>query len=104
MQPGDLILVKTPNKMYELVRRIFDSPYDHLVVVVDDSRSLHISFPITKLVPTYLFTHEPREPLIVRPALSDLDREKFLFDLKHDTVGKRYDTGRIMKLFSSTVW
>jgi DeoR/GlpR family transcriptional regulator of sugar metabolism len=35
LKPGDLILIKTPNTMYELMRKIYNTPYDHIVVVVD---------------------------------------------------------------------
>lgn len=68
---GDLILIKTPNTTYELMRKIYNSPYDHIVVVVDQERCLHISYPRAKLVPSYLFTHSVREPLVIRPNLSD---------------------------------
>lgn len=104
VKPGDLILVKTPNKMYEAVRRIYSTPYDHIVVVVDDSRCLHISYPIAKLVPTYLFTHELREPLVLRPNLSQGERDKFLYEVKHDTVGKRYDSARLMGFMRASLW
>ena len=66
-KPGDIILVKTPSRFYNLMRKLFQSEYDHTVVVVDDERCLHISYPRAKLVPTYLFTHIMREPLIIRP-------------------------------------
>ena len=71
VKPGDLILVKTPNRMYEAMRRIYATPYDHVVVVVDEVRCLHISFPIAKLVPTYMFTDLKREPLVLRPNLTE---------------------------------
>jgi hypothetical protein len=102
--PGDLILVKTPNTLYQAFRRIYSTPYDHVVVVVDSDRCLHISFPRAKLVPTYLFTHIKREPLVLRPNLSLNEIEKFLFDLKHNTVGKRYDSGRAFQYMRQSVW
>ena len=88
VKPGDLILIKTPNKFYEMMRKIYNSHYDHIVVVVDTERCLHISFPRAKLVPTYLFTHIIREPLVIRPVMADTEIEKFLFNIKHSTVGK----------------
>lgn len=35
LKPGDLILIKTPNTIYEMMRKIYNTPYDHIVVVVD---------------------------------------------------------------------
>ena len=75
VQPGDLILVNTPNALYETMRRVYSTPYDHLVVVVDETRSLHISYPRAKLVPTYLFTHSARQPLVIRPNLQQKERD-----------------------------
>ena len=104
VKPGDLILVKTPKTMYATLRKIYATPYDHIVVVVDTERCLHISYPRAKLVPTYLFTHSKREPLVLRPNLSEADLEKFLFDIKHHTVGKRYDSGRVFNYMKQSVW
>ena len=78
------------------MRRAFDSTYDHIVVVVDSERCLHISYPRAKLVPTYLFTHAKREPIVLRPMLQQEEIDKFLFDLKHETVGKYYDSARVL--------
>lgn len=76
-----------------------------MVVVVDDTRSLHISYPRAKLVPTYLFTHSRREGLLIRPKwVDDKQRDQFLFSLKHATVGKRYDTFRVFNLSRMTIF
>jgi hypothetical protein len=81
--------------MYEMMRKIYNTPFDHIVVVVDTERCLHISYPRAKLVPSYLFTHSVRDPLVIRPNISDLEIERFLFNIKHNTVGKRYDVRRV---------
>lgn len=96
-------MLKTPASIYEAARWICSQPYDHVVVVVDSERSLHISYPRAKLVPTYLFTHVKREPLLIRPNLNKEKIEKFLFDIKHATVGKKYDSGALMTLVTSQV-
>jgi len=62
VRPGDLILIKTPSTFYGLMRRLFESKYDHTVVVVDEERSLHITYPRARLVPTYIFMHILRDP------------------------------------------
>lgn len=102
VRPGDLILIKTPSTFYGLMRRLFESKYDHTVVVVDEERSLHITYPRARLVPTYLFMHILREPLVIRLNLfhskqtQDLvKKELFLFNLKHAAIGKSYDASKV---------
>lgn len=86
------------------MRKIYNSPYDHIVVVVDQERCLHISFPRAKLVPTYLFTHIIREPLVIRPVMASAEVEKFLFNIKHSTVGKQYDSARVLNFMKQSIW
>ncbi len=91
LQPGDLILIKTPSSIYEAFRRIGESHFDHIVrvvcnimlqaVVLDEHSSLHISYPSAKVVPTILFTHKKKTPMIIRPRLNDLERNQFLNNL-----------------------
>jgi len=79
LQPGDMIFVKTSNALYSTLRKIFDNEYDHIVVVVNEHQSLHISWPHAKLVPTYMFSHTRRAPLVVRPLkITDKQRELFI--------------------------
>ena len=52
VRPGDLILTKTPSAVFALLREIGSTEYDHLLAVIDEERSLHISYPRAKLVPT----------------------------------------------------
>ena len=103
--PGDLILIKTPNPIYAAIRRLHGQTYDHVVVVIDDARSLHISYPRAKLVPTYLFTHSIREGLLIRPKWVNTEQcDQFLFSLKHATVGKKYDSFRVFNLSRMTIF
>ena len=67
LQPGDLILTRTPSVIYAFFRGLGYSDYDHIAVVLDEHYSLHISYPRAKRVPTVLFTHIKREPLVIRP-------------------------------------
>ena len=101
-KPGDLILVKTPSSFYNTMRKLFQSDYDHTVLVVDEERCLHISYPTAKLVPTYLFTHIIREPLVIRLNVfssskieDQTKRELFLLNIKHSSIGKKYDSARV---------
>ena len=71
MQPGDLILTRTPSVIYAFFRGLGYSDYDHIAVVLDERYSLHISYPRSKKVPTSIFTHLKREPLVLRPKFAD---------------------------------
>ena len=103
VRPGDLILVTTPNVLYESMRKLYESRYDHVVVVVDEDRCLNITYPKAKLVPVRPFLLMQREPLVVRVNwTSDLQRKQFISNLKHSSVGKRYDSQRVFQYFRTT--
>ena len=55
IQPGDIILVKTPNFFYETLRKLYKTEHDHAVLIVDAQRCLHISYPKARLVPLEQF-------------------------------------------------
>jgi hypothetical protein len=107
--PGDIVVVKTPNIFYGLMRKLTQNEYDHTVVVVDEERCLHISYPTAKLVPSYLFMHVSREPIIIRTKEFAADiagarawsghgvRDLFVFNVMHNSVGKGYDNIRVTR-------
>lgn len=89
IQPGDIILVKTPNFFYETLRKLYGTEHDHAILVVDAERCLHISYPKARLVPVDQFLQPGRDPLLIKvTALSAHDRIKFISDVKHASVGK----------------
>ena len=98
LQPGDLILTKTPSVIYAFCRGLGHSDFDHIAVVLNDtSWCLHVSYPKAKTVPTHLFTHVKREPTILRPRFdSEQHREAFLRRVTQDTLGKSYDYYRVV--------
>ena len=51
VQPGDIIYVKTPNIFYDAMRKLYSTEHDHMIVVVDAERCLHITYPKAKLMP-----------------------------------------------------
>lgn len=79
LQPGDIILVKTPTFFNSKLRIIANAPYDHCVVVMDSSMTcLEISYPEAKLVEVWAFVNPNRKPLIIRPQMNDQQKEEFL--------------------------
>lgn len=76
------------------MRKMFESEYDHTLVATDSERSLHITHPRAKLVPTYQFMHPNREAIIIRvneKFLNEKSRNEFIYEIKHTSVGKKYD-------------
>ena len=74
VRPGDIIFVKTPNVFYDAMRKLYTSEHDHIIVVVDEERCLHITYPKAKLVPLKPFFLMKRDPLVVRVNFSDEQR------------------------------
>ena len=100
VQPGDIILIKTPSMVYSGLRNLFRYECDHALVVVDQERCLHISYPRAKLVPTWSYLQISKEPIIIRPTAKAMDeqtRQKFISDVKHEFVGKAYDSMRLVR-------
>jgi hypothetical protein len=104
LQIGDLIFVKTPKTFFQALRRICDEHYDHIVVVLDQEKCLHISYPTAKLVSTHVFSHVKRSPLIVRPKFSsEAKRHAFVNGLKDTVLGKRYDSLRVFNYLRQNI-
>ena len=107
LQPGDLILTKTPSCIYQMFRNLGGpSDYDHISVVLDETYSLHISYPRAKKVPTTLFTHIKREPMVIRPLFQTPEhKETFIKALQYEALGRQYDMNRVVHmLFSIQVY
>lgn len=99
MRPGDLILTQTPSQLFGYFRTKYVTTYDHVVAVIDSERSLHISYPIAKVVPTILFLQKKKHPLILRCNFeTEESRLKYIESVKHKFVGRKYDFKRIVHL------
>ena len=68
LEPGDIILVKTPSMLYSGLRKVFKNEYDHTLVSIDKERCLHISYPRAKLVPVIAYMHISREAIVIKPT------------------------------------
>ena len=102
VQVGDIILVQTPNIFYTQLRKLYGTEFDHAILVVDADRCLHITYPKAKLVPVDSFLKRQRNPVIVRVnqrSLSDENRLQFISNCKHASVGKLYDSTKLMQFF-----
>jgi hypothetical protein len=107
LQPGDIILVKTPNLFFDALRHVYNSDFDHTLVVVDNERCLHITYPKAKLVKTFQYMNVAREAIVIRPNLNALgpeQREQFIFNMKHASVGKIYNSRLVFSFFKKTLY
>lgn len=71
-------MLKTPNVFYDSLRKLYATDFDHVIIVVDHDRCLHISYPKAKLVPLQPFLNKRREPVVVRvndQTMNDDDRQ-----------------------------
>jgi hypothetical protein len=99
IEPGDLILTQTPSAMFGIFRDMGHTQYDHVVAVIDKERSLHISYPYAKLVPTILFVQDKKRPLVLKNKMEKLQKDNFIQSIKHNLVGKSYDYKRVIHFF-----
>jgi len=98
--PGDFILTQTPTQIFSLFRDMGQTKYDHLVIVIDEQRSLHISYPLAKLVPTTMFLDPSKRPLVLRCSqMSLIDKMQMVEEMKHTIVGRPYDYKRVLHFF-----
>ncbi len=68
VQPGDLLLIRTPGRIYSLGRKLTRNAYDHVAVVINEGKTLNIVPPRAVVVPVELMSHARRAPLILRPV------------------------------------
>ena len=94
LQPGDLIVVRTPGTFYHLFRRAAKHSVDHLAIVVENGMFLHVGPPTIRLLPVELLLTPNRRPLVFRPKLSEEELNQLLRSLK-SLIGQQYDTVRV---------
>ena len=99
LRPCDLVLVRTPGRFYELLRRCSRQPFDHLAVVMADGRVLHVGPPRIRLLPAELLLQPWRHPHVLRPRLSHSEAAAFLSSLSA-LVGRPYDTVKVLQLIA----
>lgn len=108
VQPGDIILVKTPTFMHTKIREFSNSVYDHCIVILSKSghenskepgkyslNCLQISYPKVKQCEAWPFMISCRQPMIIRPKISQENMKQFIAKSKK-LVGKRYNFRQLM--------
>ncbi|SPQ96454.1 unnamed protein product (mitochondrion) [Plasmodiophora brassicae] len=97
LQPGDLILVSTPGAFYSFFRSVTRQPYDHIAGVVTADTALHIGPYKARLLPIARFLTPSRHPLVLRPTLSNEERQNFVSALE-GMIGQDYNLVQVFDL------
>ena len=83
LQPGDLLIVKTPGIFYRIGRKLTKNSYDHIAVVLYNNETLNIVLPKAVIRPTIIFTKPNRIPLIMRPKWKNsIQRRIFIEEME----------------------
>ena len=99
VQPGDLILVRTPGSVYALFRRVSGHVYDHLAVVMEGGQVLHVGPPTIRLLPVALLLQPSRHPVVYRPQLSAAQRAELIASLQA-LIGSQYDAVKVFRFIA----
>ena len=98
VNPGDLILVASPGRVFGLARRLGGTDYDHVAVVARDGRTINIDKPSARLLPAERLLRPTLRPLVLRPVFaSDDERRRFVADIER-LVDAPYDVRRTLGL------
>lgn len=82
-EPGDILLVRSPQKTFRLGRRLMRTEHDHVSVVLGGGRALNIVHPRAVLTPLERMLVPGRSPALLRPAWpSEAARAAFVADLE----------------------
>lgn len=97
-EPGDLILVKSEGRLFDLGRRLTGNAYDHVAVVSSDGRTINIDKPGARLLPLERLLRPSLCPLVLRPRFGGEDeRARFVAEIER-LVSAPYDVRRTLWL------
>lgn len=103
LQPGDFILIQTPGNVYSSIRKTMDICYDHMAVLLDKDTVFHISPPVIRKISSNVFLMKKRNPLIIRPNLTAMQKEEFIKSLE-PCLGSKYDYSALFSLIGKKIY
>jgi hypothetical protein len=56
--------------LVQAISRATKHRYDHVAIIIDEERCLHISFPRARLIPTYNFLQKKWNAQVLRPSFN----------------------------------
>ncbi len=98
VQPGDLILVRTPGWVFRVGRRLCGNTYDHIAVVVQNGQTVNIDKPMSRTLPMEKLLRPHLSPLVLRPAWAHTGEQENFVDWISQAVDSTYDTRRTLSL------
>ncbi|GBG28324.1 Hypothetical Protein FCC1311_045472 [Hondaea fermentalgiana] len=101
-EPGDLILLATAGPVYALGRKLTGQTYDHVVVVLDRQRALHISPPVIRTLALDTVLRSSRSPRVIRPRMGPQDTQTWLEQLEQ-LVGQEYSLAQLFLAMSKLI-
>ena len=103
LEPGDIVLLRTPGVVYQSFRQVSNYSYDHVVVALSrPDHCLHISPPKARRVRTNQLLIEERDPLVLRPQIAEKERHAFIARCE-SLLGTDYNLTRLYGTLFRTI-
>lgn len=94
LEPGDIVLIKTPGAAYAAWRRLSCSPYDHVAVMLENKDTFNIVYPVAKKLPASFFFRSGKTPLVLRPVWQNQSQRRDFTDMMEKLEGMHYNALR----------
>lgn len=99
VKAGDIVLVRTPGQLLKTARIVTRNSFDHVLVVLKESKVLHVSPPKVRLLSLTKALDPKFSPVVLRPSLTPDELETFL-KCANSFVGTPYNFARVIALVS----
>ena len=99
VKAGDIVLIRTPGQLLKTARIVTRNSFDHVLVVLKESKVLHVSPPKVRLLSLTKALDPKFSPVFLRPSLTPLELETFL-KCANSFVGAPYNFARVIALVS----
>lgn len=93
-EPGDLILVRSPGRIFALGRRLAGNAYDHVAIVVEGGETVNIDKPRVRCLPVERLLRASLAPLVLRPGWQHPDERRAFLAWTRSLLGRPYDRRR----------
>ncbi len=98
VQPGDLVLIKTPGLPYKVGRFLMGTTYDHISVVVRNGLTANVVWPQNIYFPAKQLLAPKRKPFVIRPIWENATEQNQFVDWMESLMGQSYNTRRARHL------
>ncbi len=96
VQPGDLLLIRTPGRGYAFGRRIGRNRYDHVAVAVGRGMTMNIVSPHARLIPLSRLLATRPDRLVLRPVWQNEAQREAFVSFMEGFDGRPYDMRRAL--------